>query len=431
MEKQKEKRVLVDLKNISHMYKGREKSFYALKNINLKLYEDEFVCLVGASGSGKSTLLRIITGLQKPTEGEVLYKGKPLKGVNPDATIVFQTFALFPWLTVLENVEIALKARGIPKKIRVPIALELIDRVGLDGFETAYPRELSGGMRQKVGIARAIALEPELLCLDEPFSALDVLSAEAIRGELLELWIEGKLPTKTILMVTHNIEEAVFMADRIVVMDKNPGRIIAELEVNLPHPRDRKSQEFINIVDKVYSILAGKVVEELHTFAQAKKPGKFILPDVDISDLIGLIEYLDEKAEKRYDIYKLADELNIGSEKLLNLIEAAELLKFVEVKDGDVILTPLGETFSQASILVRKEMFAVAVKKLPIFQWLINILKSADNKALKWDVLVASLSLEMPEEEAERQLEILIKWGRYAEIIAYDDENELIILENG
>ncbi len=422
--------VLVEVKNVSHMYKSRDKTFYALKDINLKLFENEFVCLVGASGSGKSTLLRIITGLQKPTEGQVLYKGKPLEGVNPNATIVFQTFALFPWLTVLENVEIALKARGIPKKLRLPIALDLIDRVGLDGFETAYPRELSGGMRQKVGIARAMALEPELLCLDEPFSALDVLSAEAIRGELLELWTEGKMPTKTILMVTHNIEEAVFMADRIVVMDKNPGRIIAELLVDLPHPRDRKSHEFLSIVDKVYSILAGKVSEEVEAVSSEVEE-KLLLPDVDISDLIGLIEYLDQEADKRYDIYKLADELSVDSEKLLNLIEAAELLKFVEIKDGDVILTPLGETFSQASILARKEIFAVAVKKLPIFRWLIDTLKLSEDRSMKWDELEAKLArdFDLPPSTAESQLEILIKWGRYAEIIAYDDEDEVIILE--
>jgi len=420
---------LVELKNISHKYTVKGKSFYALKDINLELFEGEFVCLVGASGSGKSTLLRIITGLQKPTEGEVLYKGQPLKGVNPNATIVFQSFALFPWLTVLENVEIALKARGVPKKIRIPIALELIDRVGLDGFETAYPRELSGGMKQKVGIARAMALEPELLCMDEPFSALDVLSAEAIRKELLELWVNGKMPTKTVLMVTHNIEEAVFMADRIVIMNKNPGRIISEVKVPLKHPRDRTSSAFLEVVDEVYSILAGELSERLLTMKRSKKETKIILPDIEIADLTGLIEHLHKKGGKE-DIYRLAEELNLDSEKVLNLIEAAELLKFVEIRKGKVYLTETGKRFAEGSILEKKEIFAISVKDLPLFQWLINILKSSDEKALKLDVVKAALSIEIPENELEKQLEVIIKWGRYAELIAYDDEAEVIFLES-
>jgi NitT/TauT family transport system ATP-binding protein len=216
---------LLELRHVTQVYGTPPRQFTAIEDINLTISEGEFVVLVGPSGCGKSTLLRIITGLQRPTSGEVLYRGAPLTGVNPHATIVFQTFALFPWLTVQENVEVALKARGVPPRLCAQRAIELLDRVGLDGFENAYPRELSGGMRQKVGFARAMAVEPELLCLDEPFSALDVLSAEALRGELLELWTRGQIPTRAILMVTHNIEEAVFMADRIVVMEKNPGRV--------------------------------------------------------------------------------------------------------------------------------------------------------------------------------------------------------------
>ena len=232
---------ILDLRHISQIYGSGGRHFTAVQDVNLTLGEGEFVALLGPSGCGKSTLLRIITGLQPPTQGQVLYRGAPQHGVNPRATIVFQTFALFPWLTVQQNVEIALKARGVPPKIRTLRAMDLLDRVGLDGFETAYPRELSGGMRQKVGFARAMAVEPELLCLDEPFSALDVLSAEALRGELLELWINGKIPTKAVLMVTHDIEEAVFMADRIVVMEKDPGRVAAMLTVGLTHPRRRKA----------------------------------------------------------------------------------------------------------------------------------------------------------------------------------------------
>src|SRR5512139_2736894 len=222
---------LLELHHVNQTYQSGERQFTAVEDVNLVLSPGEFVCLLGPSGCGKSTLLRMITGLQRPSTGQILYRGAPLRGVNPHATIVFQTFALFPWLTVQENVEVALKARGMAGEQRAGRAVELLDRVGLDGFETAYPRELSGGMRQKAGIARAMAVEPELLCLDEPFSALDVLSAEALRGELLELWIGGHIPTQAILMVTHNIEEAVFVADRIVVMDHDPGRVVAELMI--------------------------------------------------------------------------------------------------------------------------------------------------------------------------------------------------------
>src|SRR5437660_1249600 len=246
---------LVQLDHITHRYGTRERQFVAVQDVSLGVDEGEFVALLGPSGCGKSTLLRIISGLTSPSEGRMLYRGEPLKGVNPHASIVFQTFALFPWLTVQENVEVALKARGIPRSVATPRSLDLLDKVGLDGFETAYPRELSGGMRQKVGFARAMVVNPEILCMDEPFSALDVLSAEALRGELLDLWTSGHIPTKAILMVTHNIEEAVFMADRIVIMDKDPGRVIADLRISLPHPRQRKSTVFLDLIDHVYTTM--------------------------------------------------------------------------------------------------------------------------------------------------------------------------------
>src|SRR5258706_3749716 len=228
---------LLNLEHVSKTYRTESKEFLALREIDLCIKAGEFVCLLGPSGCGKSTLLRIIAGLNGASSGAVSYRNRPLLGVNPHTTIVFQTFALYPWLTVQDNVEIALKARGVAAIERRRRALKLIDTVGLDGFESAYPRELSGGMRQKVGFARAVAVELELLCLDEPFSALDVLSAEALRGELLELWLTKAIPTKAILMVTHNIEEAVLMSDRVVIMAKNPGRVLAEFPVTLRHPR--------------------------------------------------------------------------------------------------------------------------------------------------------------------------------------------------
>lgn len=422
---------LLKLRHVQQIYTSGQRRFTAVQDINLTVTEGEFVALLGPSGCGKSTLLRIIAGLQKPSEGEVLYRGRPLQGVNPHATIVFQTFALFPWLTVLENVDLALKARGIPPGIRIPRSLDLIDRVGLDGFESAYPRELSGGMCQKVGFARAMAVEPELLCLDEPFSALDILSAESLRGELMELWTSGGIPTKAILMVSHNIEEAVFMANRIVIMDKEPGRIIAEVKVELQHPRRRKSEEFQKIVDKVYSILTGQTESEAIELGSAPgEQGRIrSLPNVTITDLAGLLEQLSELPDNRFDIYRLPRELGVDPNYLFSLTEAAEILGFAYVEKGDITLTSLGETFAEASIHARKEIFATRIRRLPLMRWLTAMLTHSENRALDWDVIHTALELEFPEDEAKKQLDILIDWGRYAELISYNDDKALVYLE--
>lgn len=422
---------LLELSDIDQRYQSGQRVFTAVENINFTLAEGEFVALLGPSGCGKSTLLRIITGLQRPSAGAVLYRGEPLTQVNPHATIVFQTFALFPWFSVLENVDIALKARGLPAGVRVPRAMELLDRVGLDGFESAYPRELSGGMRQKVGFARAMAVEPELLCLDEPFSALDVLSAESLRNDLMELWLEGKIPTKAILMVTHNIEEAISLADRIVVMDKGPGRIVADLPVDLPHPRQHNAPGFTALIDRVYELLAGQTqAEHIELGTAPGEPGVTRgLPQISIGNLTGLLEHLLHVDSGHADIFRLPERLGIDSDTTLQLLEAAELLGFVYVQKGDVALTPLGETFADASILARKNIFAVRIRRLPIIKWLINLLRATENRQLGWDVVRAALSLEFPPDEAERQLDAIVDWGRYAEILAYDDSRALITLE--
>ncbi len=422
---------LLELRQVSQAYGQGERRFTAVEKVNLSLSAGEFVALLGPSGCGKSTLLRIIAGLQAPTEGQVLYRGQQLRGVNPHAAIVFQTFALFPWLTVQDNVEVALKARGMASDQRSTRAVDLLDRVGLDGFEDAYPRELSGGMRQKVGFARAMAVEPELLCLDEPFSALDVLSAAALRGELLELWTSGSIPTQAILMVSHNIEEAVFMADRIVVMDKGPGRVVSEVKVGLTHPRDRKSATFLAMVDRVYATLAGQTEAESVELGTAPgEPGRTrALPDVDVNDLAGLLERLDELPGNRADIYRLSETLQVNSDHLLAVIEAAELLGFATVAQGDIALTSLGETFAEASILGRKAIFAARLRRVPLFKWLLALLKSSQQQQLDYGVVQTALELEFPREEAERQLEIATQWGRYAEMLAYDDSQEVFYLE--
>lgn len=422
---------LLQLKNITQKYGRGDRRFTAVENVNMTIEEGELVALLGPSGCGKSTLLRIIAGLNKPVEGQVLYRGEVLSGVNPYATIVFQTFALFPWLTVQQNVEVALKARGVPSNLSAIRAIDLLDMVGLDGFETAFPRELSGGMRQKVGFARAMAVEPELLCLDEAFSALDVLSAEALRGELLELWTTGAIPTRAILMVTHNIEEAVLMADRVIVMDKQPGRVITDQQITLPHPRQRKSPEFLKELDLVYAILAGQTQPEHIELGTA--PGEAgrtrALPNITVGGLAGLLEFLDEMPNDRIDVYRLEQELNLGFTEVLQLTEAAELLGFATISKGDITLTALGETFAEASILARKEMFATRIRRLPMFRWLLAMLNATDKQQLDRDVIRLALELEFSPEDAQHQVELAIQWGRYAELLAYDNNTEKIYRE--
>lgn len=420
---------LLHVEKVGKAYNRGAKQFVAVRDIDLTIRPGEFVCLLGPSGCGKSTLLRIITGLNTATTGAVLYRGNTLNGVNPYATIVFQTFALYPWLTVQENVEIALKARGVPSGKRSEIALKLIDTVGLDGFESAYPRELSGGMRQKVGFARAMAVEPELLCLDEPFSALDVLSAEALRGELMELWLNKVIPTQAILMVTHNIEEAVLMADRIVVMGKDPGHIVTEIPVTLRHPRQRKDTAFQAIVDKVYAAVAGQTKPEPETLGTA--PGQAgitrTLPSARLNALAGLLEKLAAD-DSRADLYRISGELKLELDDLLPIVEAGELLGFMAVQEGDLLLTSLGQAYADASILARKEMIAGRVLRLPVIAWIYETLQRDDNQRVVRSYFFDALLNEFGD-LSETQLDIAINWGRHAELFAYDDDAGELYLE--
>jgi NitT/TauT family transport system ATP-binding protein len=420
---------LVELKAIGKFYGHGERRIDAVANVNFAIRDGEFVALLGPSGCGKSTLLRIITGLAPASTGQVLYRGEPLRGVNPHATIVFQTFALYPWLTVQANVEVALKARGMPLAARTERALKLIDLVGLDGFESAYPRELSGGMRQKVGFARALAVEPELLCLDEPFSALDVLSAEALRGELMELWTSRAMPTRAILLVTHNIEEAVFMADRIIVMDKDPGRVITEVEVTLPQPRHRKDLRFLAMMDRVYATVAGETPKDATTQGVAPdEVGKTeMLPHAPINAIAGLVEHLAEEG-RRADLYHVGDDLGMDLDDFLPTVEAAELLGFVSVREGDITLTPLGETFAATTITARKEIFAQRIRHQPTIRWIIEELHGTAQQRLAEDFFLEILQHHFTPEEAKRQLDIAINWGRYAEIFEFDDDRDELYL---
>jgi NitT/TauT family transport system ATP-binding protein len=421
---------LLHLDHVTRVYGKGQRAFTAVKDINLDVNAGEYVALLGPSGCGKSTLLRMITGLIAPTTGTVYYRGQPVVGVNPYATMVFQSFALYPWLTVLDNVALALEARGMPLDERHKRAEELIDLVGMDGFESAYPRELSGGMRQKVGFARALAVQPELLCLDEPFSALDVLSAEALRGELMELWTGGKLPIKAVLMVSHNIEEAISMADRIVVMGKEPGHIVTVFKVDLPHPRQRKDAGFEALMDRIYGAIAGRTEPEATEVGTAPgAPGRTrILPGSSVEALAGMLEYINQ-TDGPDDIYKLDEALGTDLADLLQTIEMGEMLGFVKVGQGDIEITPLGETFAEASIQTRKEVFAKRAQRLPMIKWVMDMLRAAPENTLPWKLFETALKPEFPDEMAERQLNIAIDWGRYAELIDYDDRDEILMLD--
>ncbi|HYV84516.1 MAG TPA: nitrate/sulfonate/bicarbonate ABC transporter ATP-binding protein [Patescibacteria group bacterium] len=418
-----ESRDLLVLKDVSKSYGAGVQMYCAVADVTLVIREGEFVSLLGPSGCGKSTLLRIITGLNRATTGTVLYRGEPVVEVNPHATIVFQTFALYPWLTVEENVEVALKARGVPPGERRQRARHLIDIVGLDGFESAYPRELSGGMRQKVGFARAMAVEPELLCLDEPFSALDVLSAEALRGELLELWLTKAIPTKAILMVTHNIEEAVLMSDRVVIMAKNPGRVLAEIPVTLRHPRKRQDTAFLAIVDKIYAAVAGRTRPEAETLAQAARK----LPKARLNALAGLVEILVADGG-RADLPRLGADLSLELDDLLPIVEAGELVGFCQVQEGDLLITPLGRLYAEASILTRKEIAAGRALRLPMIRWIYETLQRDDDRRVDRDFFLDKLREEVGD-FAEDQLDVAISWGRFAELYAYDKDTDELFLE--
>lgn len=419
---------LLELRDVGKAYGQAAKRFMAVEGVNLVLRAGEFLCLLGPSGCGKSTLLRMIAGLQAPSAGTVLYRGDPLVGVNPHATIVFQSFALFPWLTVQENVEVALKAGGMPASHRGPRARALLDTVGLDGFESAYPRELSGGMRQKVGFARAMAVEPELLCLDEPFSALDVLSAEALRGELLELWLSHVIPTRAILMVTHNIEEAVLMADRIVVMAKDPGRVVTEVPILLRHPRRHKDAAFQGLVDKVYAAVAGRTAGVEAPGAGPGQGGRMQrLPAARLNALAGLLEKLAAEGG-RNDLYRLSGELVMELDDMLPIVDAGRILGLLAVAEGDLFLTPLGQAYADASILARKELLAGRILRLPVIAWIYETLQQDEDHRVAEEFFVDKLRLEL-DNFAESELDRAISWGRFAELFAFDDDRDELYLE--
>ncbi len=401
--------------------------------VDLDVEPGKIVTLLGPSGCGKSTLLRILTGLSKPSSGQVLWHGQPITSQNASVAIVFQSFALFPWLTVLDNVEAPLEARGVPAMERHKRALRILDTVGLDGFESAYPKELSGGMKQRVGFARALVVEPEVLFMDEPFSALDVLTAENLRNELLELWLSKKMPTSAIFIVTHNIEEAILLADRVLVLGRNPARVRADFPVELPQPRDRKSTRFVELVDYVYKVMTQPDLALAVPGAQAsaQKPARQkyqMLPHARVGGIAGLLELLQDRGGKE-DVYRLAEVLIMDAEDLLPIVEASVLLGFATLKEGDVEIIPDGARFAEADILTRKILFRqAALKHVMILQQIDSILHAKTDHSISEEFFYDILDEHFSQDEVERQFETAMNWGRYAEIFDFDRESHRLIL---
>lgn len=422
---------IIEVKNVSKAFRQDvQKRLLVLDKVNFSLHEGEIVALLGKSGSGKSTLLRILAGLTRPTKGDVCYHGQAISGPAQGLAMVFQHFALMPWLTVLDNVELGLTAMGVPRDDRRERALRYIDMVGLDGFESAYPKELSGGMCQRVGLARALAVEPDVLLMDEPFSALDVLTAENLRGDLMDLWQERKAQIKSILLVTHNIDEAVAMADRILVFGSDPGHVRATIDVPLPHPRDDQSASFIKIVDQVYSAMTA-VAQKRSRMGHFKTIDLgYRIPKVTVSEFSGFIESLAEY-EGHVELSTLAEDLHLHIDDLFPVTEALEILRFAKFVDQDIQLTEAGRMFSELDIQERKQVFANhLINYVPLARHIRRVLDERPGHRAKEARFLNELEDYLTTEAAEEVFKVVIDWGRYAEIFAYDYNTGLLSLEN-
>src|SRR5579885_1081456 len=393
-----------------------------LEAVDLSLYRGEIVGLLGRSGSGKSTLLRIVAGLIRPSAGSVKYLGRPIEGPPPGVAMVFQSFALFPWLTVLQNVEVGLEAQDLDPEERRARALRALDIIGLDGFQNAYPRELSGGMRQRVGFARALVLNPTLLLMDEPFSALDVLTAETLRTDFLDLWMENKLPIQSVLLVTHNIEEAVLMCDRVLLFSSNPGRVVAEIRVPFKHPRNRLDPRFRQLVDDIY---ARMTVRREAGKAQVLSIGER-LPEISTNLLAGLIEALASEPYKGHaDMPALAQSLALEVDELFPIAESLQMLGLAEVAAGDVHLTPLGREFAEADTQARKKIFArQLVTRIPLAAHIKSVLDERPGHRAPAVRFLSELEDYLTDNAAEQTLRAVTNWGRYAEIFTDDAATE-------
>jgi NitT/TauT family transport system ATP-binding protein len=402
-----------------------------LDGIDFKMAEGEIVGLLGRSGSGKSTLLRLIAGLSQPNGGSLTYMGQNIDGPASGIAMVFQSFALFPWLTVLENVELGLEALKLPPKEIEERALAAIDLIGLDGYESAYPRELSGGMRQRVGFARALVVHPNILLMDEPFSALDVLTAENLRTDLIDLWGDKKLPIKGILLVTHNIEEAVLMCDRVMIFSTNPGRIITEIPIPLRQPRDRNDPAFSAIVERIYVEMTSRQIAV--KFDRIAGTGfALMLPRVSINLMAGLLEALAASPfDGKADLPELGSELTLEIDELFPVAESLQLMHMAEIGDGDIKLTEMGKRFVDSDTDERKRIFGrLLYRYVPFVTHIRRVLDERASHAAPKSRFLDELEDHMTPDAADETLRAVIAWARYAELFAYDDDTGMFSMEN-
>jgi len=418
-------RPILELRNICKVFaKPSGWSLPVLDNIHMSMRDGEILGLLGRSGSGKSTLLRIAAGLIQPTSGEVMYQGERLAGPSEGIAVVFQTFALFPWLTVQENVEAGLDALWLPQGEAQRRAHSAIDLIGLDGFQSAYPRELSGGMRQRVGFARAIVTTPVVLLMDEPFSSLDVLTAETLRTDFLDLWTTHQLPTKSVLMVTHNVEEAVLMCDRVMLLSSNPGRIAAEIPIPLSHPRSRVDEEFRSIVDEIYSALIARTVESIGAMSQVHGGLAQPLPPASVSRMSGLLETMAAAPyDGQADLAALARSLTLEVDDLFPIAEGLHILEFAELKDGSLKLTAAGRAFAHSDTEERKQLFREHLLRfVPLTAHIRRVLGEREGHRAPQLRFRVELEDHLSRRDAEMTLRIATAWGRYAELFTYNDK---------
>jgi NitT/TauT family transport system ATP-binding protein len=424
---------LLEVEHVRRTFpRGGGEELLVLDDVNLTLREGEIVGLLGRSGSGKSTLLRLIAGLSRPQGGRLFYMGSPIQGPVQGVSMVFQSFALFPWLTVLENVQLGLEALNLPPREMRERALAAIDLIGLDGYESAYPRELSGGMRQRVGFARAVVVHPNILLMDEPFSSLDVLTAENLRTDLVELWGNAKLPIKGIILVTHNIEEAVLMCDRVLLFSSNPGRVASEIRIDLPQPRERTSLVFEDYVDRIYVEMTARRVERMRAQTAAGPIIEMPLTHVSPNQVSGLIEALAAPPYSgKADLPDIAYEQELEVDELFPVAEAMQLLRLADVEGGDIKLTHMGKRFADAELNERKEIFSRAlVNNVPLAAHIRKVLDERASHSAPKTRFLDELEDHMAEDAAEETLKTVVSWARFGELFSYDDDAALFSLEN-
>lgn len=415
---------LCEARGVSHEFHlPTGKSLTVLEGVDLAIGPNEVVAVLGPSGCGKSTLLRILAGLLRPSRGAVLYHGKPLAGLNPGVAIVFQSFALYPWLTVRENVQTVLEARGTPPD-QIPARVErAIGRVGLAGFEHAFPRELSGGMKQRVGMARALSVDPELLFMDEPFSQVDALTAESLRAEVIDIWSARDRNPSSILMVSHDIREVVYMADRIVVMGANPGLVRTVVENPLARPRDYRSPDLVRLVDRLHEIITGSEMPDVPVPVQAAPAVLEPIPDAGPGEIVGLLEYLDARGGSD-DLFRIVADTHREFGQVIAVVKAAEVLDFVDTPKRMVVLAPDGQRFLKATPEERKATWREQLLKLRLFRELAQVLERQPRHEVDRDFVLEMLALRLPGENQERMFDTMVQWAQFADLFEYDESDE-------